>query len=175
MATMTANLSENTTPSAREEVSTVERNALHSRDGRIGVLSHAARTLLATLIIGVGIAPPVTLAIKMEPDPSAGMNATTITLTIVCLAAFCYGMWISVISTIKRLHDLDKSGWFYLICMVPVAGSLFYLYVSLKRADDGNNEYGKRTLPSSFEERVGYLGIVLLLLLTAVSLASYFK
>ena len=43
---------------------------------------------------------------------------------------------------IKRLHDLNKSGWLYLIAIIPYINLLFFIYVSFFKGTDGENEYG---------------------------------
>ena len=43
--------------------------------------------------------------------------------------------------SIRRLHDLDKSGWFILIGMIPVVG-LILLYWYCLKGTDGDNQFG---------------------------------
>lgn len=44
--------------------------------------------------------------------------------------------------SIRRLHDVGKSGWFLLISLVPFVGSLYLLYLYITEGTVGNNEYG---------------------------------
>ena len=43
--------------------------------------------------------------------------------------------------SIRRLHDIGKSGWFYLINLLPLVGPLIVLYWALLPSD-GDNDYG---------------------------------
>lgn len=43
---------------------------------------------------------------------------------------------------VKRLHDLNLSGWFYWISIIPLINILFGFYVLLGRGSVGPNEYG---------------------------------
>ncbi|HVW93474.1 MAG TPA: DUF805 domain-containing protein [Devosia sp.] len=47
----------------------------------------------------------------------------------------------NVTVTVRRLHDVGKSGWWYLLSFVPVGG-LFVLLWTLRRGDPGQNDYG---------------------------------
>ena len=48
----------------------------------------------------------------------------------------------NIMLTIRRLHDLDKSGWFYLILMIPYVNFIFALYVIFAPGTVGPNKYG---------------------------------
>jgi len=43
---------------------------------------------------------------------------------------------------IRRLHDLNSSGWFVLISFVPF-GQLLILWLMFKKGTDGVNDYGE--------------------------------
>ena len=47
-----------------------------------------------------------------------------------------------IMITTRRLHDLDMSGWYQLINLIPIVGTLFMLYVIFTRGTDGHNQYG---------------------------------
>lgn len=49
---------------------------------------------------------------------------------------------VSVCLAIRRLHDLDRSGWFYLISLVPVVNALLGLYLLFAKGTEGDNQYG---------------------------------
>jgi uncharacterized membrane protein YhaH (DUF805 family) len=43
---------------------------------------------------------------------------------------------------IRRLHDIDKSGWWLLISLVPLVGSLVLLYFFVSDGTPGPNQFG---------------------------------
>ena len=43
---------------------------------------------------------------------------------------------------IRRLHDVGKSGWFYFITLIPLAGPIWLLVLLCKDGVAGANEYG---------------------------------
>ncbi|WP_449258147.1 DUF805 domain-containing protein [Chlorobium limicola] len=44
--------------------------------------------------------------------------------------------------SIRRLHDIGKSGWWYLIGLIPVVGTIVLIVFLCKDSDPGLNEYG---------------------------------
>ncbi|WP_230372096.1 DUF805 domain-containing protein, partial [Bacteroides thetaiotaomicron] len=51
--------------------------------------------------------------------------------------------WFSLAQGVKRLHDLNKSGWLILICCVPIIGWVFSLYMLFADGTVGPNQYGE--------------------------------
>jgi uncharacterized membrane protein YhaH (DUF805 family) len=43
---------------------------------------------------------------------------------------------------IRRLHDIGKSGWFYLIIFIPIVGAIWLLVLFCTEGVIGENEYG---------------------------------
>jgi uncharacterized membrane protein YhaH (DUF805 family) len=43
---------------------------------------------------------------------------------------------------VRRLHDHDKSGWWYFITLVPIIGILYILYLFVTRRTEGENRFG---------------------------------
>lgn len=43
--------------------------------------------------------------------------------------------------TIRRLHDIGKSGWWVLLCLIPVV-NIYLLYLLMRRGDKLENRYG---------------------------------
>jgi uncharacterized membrane protein YhaH (DUF805 family) len=43
---------------------------------------------------------------------------------------------------VRRLHDLDRSGWWYLILLVPLVGLVLLLVWSVMRGTQGANRFG---------------------------------
>ena len=47
-----------------------------------------------------------------------------------------------IMINIRRLHDLNKSGWWLLLAFVPIVNFIFMLYVWLMPGTNGWNRYG---------------------------------
>lgn len=44
--------------------------------------------------------------------------------------------------TVRRLHDVGKSGWFYFIVLIPIIGSIWLLVLMVSDGMLGRNQYG---------------------------------
>jgi uncharacterized membrane protein YhaH (DUF805 family) len=52
-------------------------------------------------------------------------------------------VWFGVCLSIKRLHDHDKSGFWFFIYFIPIVGAIWQLIeCGLLRGTDGDNDYG---------------------------------
>lgn len=54
------------------------------------------------------------------------------------LAIFIPGLAVSV----RRLHDVGKSGWMYFIVLIPLVGVIWLLVLMLTDSNPGENQYG---------------------------------
>lgn len=48
----------------------------------------------------------------------------------------------SLAVTVRRLHDVGKSGWFLLINLIPFVGAIWFLVLMCTDGNPTNNEYG---------------------------------
>ena len=52
----------------------------------------------------------------------------------------------SIMINIRRLHDLDKSGWFLLLALVSIVNVIFVFYLWLMPGTVGRNRFGEDPL-----------------------------
>ncbi len=52
------------------------------------------------------------------------------------------GAWAGICITIKRLHDLGRSGWHMLLFMIPLYNLYLGLVLLFKKGTDGPNDFG---------------------------------
>ena len=84
---------------------------------------------------------------SMMPDASGNMSMgggtmgfVTAILALIVLIAM---VWIGLAVAVKRYHDRNKSGWWVLICLVPVIGGLWYVIeCGFLKGTAGANTYG---------------------------------
>ena len=43
---------------------------------------------------------------------------------------------------VRRLHDIGKSGWWWLINFIPLVGAIWFLVLMCKDSNPGDNKYG---------------------------------
>ncbi|MDR2222446.1 MAG: DUF805 domain-containing protein [Flavobacteriaceae bacterium] len=57
---------------------------------------------------------------------------------IYSIAVLVPGIGVSV----RRLHDINKSGWMLLLALIPLVGGIILLIWMAKEGDKGSNQYG---------------------------------
>jgi len=57
---------------------------------------------------------------------------------IYALAVFIPSLAVSV----RRLHDVNKSGWMILILLIPLIGIIWFLILTVTEGTPGENQYG---------------------------------
>ena len=67
------------------------------------------------------------------------MDATSIAATSSMFQILCIIPSLSV--TIRRLHDVNKSGW-NMLWSLTIVGIFYVLYLEIKKGNDGPNNYG---------------------------------
>jgi len=51
--------------------------------------------------------------------------------------------WVQLAVSVKRFHDLGRSGWLYLISLLPFIGSLILLVMlGFRDSERGDNRFG---------------------------------
>lgn len=93
------------------------------------------------------------------------MFLLNILIGLVAGALHIHGTLASVISlalsiiflpfNVRRVHDLDKSGWWLLVCLIPVVNFFFFIYVSFFKGTEGDNSYGADPLQDYEAARAG--------------------
>ena len=63
------------------------------------------------------------------------------------LATFIPGLAVVV----RRLHDIDKSGWWLLVLFVPLIGLILILYWAVSEGTSGPNRFGQDPLGAPAE------------------------
>jgi len=64
---------------------------------------------------------------------------------------------VNLIQFIKRLHDIDLSGWYSLLCLIPIFNIGFWLYVIFKDGVRASNRFGadpKNIYPINSERKI---------------------
>ena len=67
--------------------------------------------------------------------------------TIYGLAVFLPGLAVAV----RRLHDVNKSGWFILIAFIPIIGFIWLLILLATEGNYGPNQYGADPKNNGFD------------------------
>lgn len=73
---------------------------------------------------------------------------------IISYACFIVLFIPSLALMIRRLHDVDRSGWFILLGLIPCVGPLIMLMYSVSESDPKENKYGP--IPNTKDEENQY-------------------
>ena len=73
----------------------------------------------------------------------AAIGIASVIYLILSLGLFLPMLAVSV----RRLHDTDKSGWFFLLFLIPYAGLVIMLVLMVQPGTDGVNRFGPDPLP----------------------------
>lgn len=57
---------------------------------------------------------------------------------IIALALFLPTLAVAI----RRLHDIDRSGWWYLVGLIPIIGTLVLLWWFTRPSSEGPNRFG---------------------------------
>ena len=55
-------------------------------------------------------------------------------------------LWINISFDVRRLHDIDFSGWWILLNFIPFVSLSFFFILAIKKGTQGSNSFGKDPL-----------------------------
>ena len=111
-----------------------------SFDGRIRRIEYFLSGIVGGIVFSIAWALGIGTFILGAGMGSAGGSVFGL---LIGLAALVASMWFSLAQGVKRLHDLDKSGWLILLMFVPVVNALFGLYMLFADGTVGTIQYGE--------------------------------
>ncbi|HEX7038854.1 MAG TPA: DUF805 domain-containing protein [Trueperaceae bacterium] len=104
-------------------------------DGRIGRLQYFGFSVIWGVLLTV-VAMALGLSASMSGLSAAGSASFWLLFLVYVVATVSYG--------VRRLHDLDKSGWWYLLSFVPLANVVLGLILLFGPGTPGANRFGVR-------------------------------
>lgn len=106
----------------------------YSLQGRIGRIQLAAFGVIWGLVVVVIFALAFSFGLGLS-----GRSADWILLTLLILPIFIYSY---LVLPKRRLHDLNRSGWWLLLAFIPVVNAIFMIYLYCVGGDKEINDYG---------------------------------
>ncbi|MGI3375501.1 DUF805 domain-containing protein [Providencia stuartii] len=94
-----------------------------------------------SLINFIIIIPLYLVVLASTNDYTGDINGLGI-VALVLLMIYCVAILIpSLAVTVRRLHDIDKSGWWYLLTFIPFGGLVIFVFTCLD-GTPANNRFG---------------------------------
>lgn len=122
-------IDKSTVPNAEENKSNIQEESFFETEGRLQRKKYFIRVFLLSIPAGF-------FNVVSEGSSESALIGFLALLTLVC-SIFV------IIQVVKRLHDINMSGWYWLLFMIPVVNFIFGLYVLFKDGTVGPNQYGK--------------------------------
>ncbi len=88
---------------------------------------------LFNLLISIGLAVVDNLTGTLDPETGVGLLSG-----LYGFAVIIPGLAV----TVRRLHDTDRSGWWFLISLIPLVGAIVLLVFMLLDSTPGENRFG---------------------------------
>ena len=138
---------------------------IFSAQGRIGRMTYFAWLFLlgiasCTAVFLMFLVYGITIGFSQQTPP------TTLPLFILIptIIILCITVYLSIIFTIRRLHDRNHTGWLSLLLLVPFVGSLFQIYIYFAKGNQASNQFGTPRITQSWEKVVTWIGIIMTIL-----------
>ncbi len=115
-------------------------------------------TLFSTLIYMVFYIPlmmSVTSSLNSGTVPGSGFNILGIIFMVLALALLVPSLALLV----RRLHDVNRSGWYYFIALIPLIGSIILLVWLVTESQPGTNKWGPNPWGVGVENAADHLVI----------------
>ena len=110
-----------------------------SFDGRIRRIEYFLSGIVGGIVTWIAMLLGVGTFIFGASSGSAGGSVFGL---LIGLAALVASVWFSLAQGVKRLHDLNKSGWLILLMFIPIVNAIFGLYMLFADGTVGPNQYG---------------------------------
>lgn len=138
---------------------------------RIGRLRYLCYNML--FATGIPFLLGIVLAIVLPSFAEGGSDDLVVSIATVVF--YIPLLFISVVLMVRRLHDLNQSGWLSLLYLVPLVNLFFALYLTFAKGTDGENQFGLRPAPNSGLVWVGalLLPVFLVGVLAAIAIPAY--
>ncbi len=117
--------------------------SVFSMKGRLGRLRYLAYGFGVALVGQLLLAMMGGMGAALQSDTGNIMSLVGIGVVYIAMTV------ISIMLAVQRLHDLDKTGWLYLLILVPLVNIIFGLYMLFARGTQTTNRFGNPPPPNT--------------------------
>ncbi len=117
--------------------------SIFSFNGRIGRLRYLAYNTGVNMLL-FAIMIPIFGGTAMMAGGDAGMSAMSGIGGIVMILVYIATFAITIMFGKRRLNDLNRSGWFILLMIIPIINLILIIYLVFFGGTDGDNDHGPK-------------------------------
>jgi uncharacterized membrane protein YhaH (DUF805 family) len=106
-------------------------------------------SIIVSIVVGIageilGIMYVIPMEVPVISESGEMINTTqNIPINILQIVFGLSMIFPSMAVSIRRLHDIGKSGWWYLVGLIPLIGAIVLLVFFTTKSDNETNEYGE--------------------------------
>lgn len=109
---------------------------IFTTEGRLNRAPYIKYSIILLIISFFAVFATSFIAILLTGDASGILgNILAAAVSLPCYAG-------SIMLSIRRLHDLNRTGWLALLMIIPVVNVLLSIYLVIFRGTVGYNDYG---------------------------------
>lgn len=112
----------------------VFKELFFTSEGRLNRKSYIYRSFFLSVVLCV-VQGILTFAAET-------FGALDLLFSIIAFVLGIFQLAANIMMGVRRLHDLDKCGWWMLLLIVPLVNLFFCLYLLFFKGTEGPNEYG---------------------------------
>jgi uncharacterized membrane protein YhaH (DUF805 family) len=143
-----------------------------SLKGRIGRVRYFAYSYLSIFLLMFVAGLLAAIVIPL----TGGGNGSSAAAIVFLIALYVPMIAIGFVMMIRRLNDLNQSGWLSLLMLVPLLNFFFALYLMFGAGTSGANKYGPKPAKNSTLMVIGaLLPIILVVLMALIAIPQYQK
>ncbi len=132
--------------------------SLFSFGGRIGRMRYLAYNFGLNILLTIAMIPIIGISALTSGNMSAMSGISVILIGIIYIVALV----VTIVYGKRRLNDLNRSGWFLLLLIIPLINLLLIIYMIFFSGTEGGNNYGPTAIPNSLGVKIlGSLVIVM--------------
>lgn len=134
------------------------------RIGRLRYLAYGIAIALGLLAVVMLLAGLLAAVLGEETGAIVGMGLGALVSVVMLI--------FNIILGVRRLHDLNMSGWMWLINLIPFISIFFALYMVFAPGKEGVNDYGNPPAPNPLWVKIAAWGSLLIVPAIAVLTAT---
>lgn len=140
---------------------------VYSPSGRMGRVSYIAWSSLAYIVFILAMFLGLMIFGQEDSGPDAFWGVYGVLLIPFAVIFTIFG--------IRRLHDMDRSGWQYIMVIIPLVNIYITLVMLLQAGTPGENSFGGPRQTQPWEKIVAIVGLIffILVVLTPVLIPMF--